>query len=287
MATSTRTIHVDGIDVFYREAGSANAPVLLLLHGFPTSSHQFRNLIPKLSSTYHVIAPDLPGFGFTDVPAERKYTYTFENIAKTIEAFTDALSLKRFTIYIFDYGAPTGFRLALSKPDAITAIITQNGNAFEDGFSPFWASLRAFWADPASANRQEVAGLTSFEATKSQYFTGEAHPERIAPEAYYLDQALLDRPGNADIQLDLFYDYRTNVALYPAFQKYLSEYQPPVLAVWGKNDEIFIPPGAEAYKKLLPKTELHFIDGGHFALENHLDEIAEEILRFLKSNEIV
>ncbi|KAJ7598629.1 Alpha/Beta hydrolase protein [Mycena floridula] len=284
MATSTKTVLVDGVEVFYREAGSEQAPIILLLHGFPSSSHQYRNLIPKLSEHYRLVAPDLPGFGFTKVP--NGYQYTFDNIAKTIQAFTETLKLERFAIYIFDYGAPTGLRLALAKPKAITAIITQNGNAFEEGFGEFWNVLRKYWADPSAANRQSIAFLTTFEATKSQYFSGEAHPEAIAPEAYYLDQALLDRPGNADIQLDLFLDYRTNVTLYPAFQNYLNEHKPPVLAIWGKNDGIFIPPGAEAYKKLLPKTVLHFIDGGHFALENHLEEISEQMLKFLKANGI-
>ncbi|KAF5349798.1 hypothetical protein D9758_010166 [Tetrapyrgos nigripes] len=283
--TSVFKVSVDsGIEVFYREAGDKNLPVILLLHGFPTSSFQYRNLITILAASgkYRVIAPDLPGFGFTIVPPERKYKYTFDDIAKTIEAFTHALKLDSFAVYIFDYGAPTGLRLALARPTAVKAIISQNGNAFEEGLGEFWNHIRPYWAEPNQKNRDSIKWLVQFDATKFQYVTGEAHPERIPPETYHLDQALLDRPGNADIQLDLFLDYQHNIALYPAFHEYFRTHQPPVLAIWGKNDPIFIPPGAEAFKKVLSDAVVKFVDGGHFALENHGEEIGSEILRFLE-----
>ncbi|KAJ4472948.1 Alpha/Beta hydrolase protein [Lentinula aciculospora] len=284
--THIHTIEVDGVEVFYREAGNLHAPVVLLLHGFPSSSFQYRNLLTKLEGKYRAIAPDLPGFGFTKVPDARKYQYSFENIAKTIEAFVDALSLQKYAIYIFDYGAPTGLRhgLALSRPSAITAIISQNGNAFEVGLGEFWNGIRTYWNDPTPANRESLTWLTKFKATKYQYEAGEPHPESIPPETYHLDQALMDRPGNADIQLDLQLNYQTNVALYPSFHEYFRRYQPPLLAIWGKNDGIFVPAGAEAFKTVLPKAEVHFVDGGHFALENHLDEITDRIMGFLESN---
>ncbi|THV02048.1 alpha/beta hydrolase fold protein [Dendrothele bispora CBS 962.96] len=285
--THIRRVTVDnGIDVFYREAGEQNASInVLLLHGFPASSFQYRNLITTLAATgrYRVIAPDLPGFGFTVVPPERDYKYTFENIAKTIEAFVDALNLTSFAVYIFDYGAPTGLRLALSRPKSILAIISQNGNAFEAGLGSFWDNIRPYWAEPTSENREKIRWLVGFDATKFQYTEGEAHPETIPPEAYHLDQALLDRPGNADIQLDLFLDYQNNVKLYPSFHNYFRTHQPPLLAIWGKNDPIFIPPGAEAFKEVLPKAIVKFVDGGHFALENHGEEIGREIIEFLGS----
>ncbi|KIK55572.1 hypothetical protein GYMLUDRAFT_838936 [Collybiopsis luxurians FD-317 M1] len=281
------TVPADGLDIFYREAGNKDAPAILLLHGYPSSSFQYRNLITKLAGDYHVIAPDLPGFGFTKIPEARNYQYTFDNFGKTLEAFVDALGLKEYAFYLFDYGAPVGFRLALSRPSAITAIVTQNGNAFDVGFSDTrWQSRFAYWADPSPENRQALVVLTKFERTRAQYEAGEAHPERIPPETYHLDQALMDRPGNRDIQLDLMLDYRTNVALYPTFHEYLRTHQPPLLAVWGKNDPSFLPPGAEAFKTVLPKAEVHFVDGGHFALENHLDEIAGRMIEFLKRNGI-
>ncbi|KAJ3811308.1 Alpha/Beta hydrolase protein [Lentinula lateritia] len=281
--THVHTINVNGVEIFYREAGKEKVPVVLLLHGFPSSSFQYRNLISKLEGKYRVIAPDLPGFGFTKVPDALKYQYTFDNIAKTIEAFVDALNLKKYAIYIFDYGAPTGLRLALSRPSAITAIISQNGNAFEVGLGEFWNGIRKYWNNPTPENRESLLWLTRFEATKFQYEAGEAHPETIPPETYYLDQALMDRPGNADIQLDLQLDYQTNVALYPAFHDYFRNYQPPLLAIWGANDGIFIPAGAKAFKTVLPNAQIRFVDGGHFALENHLDEISGHIISFLES----
>ncbi|KAL8280662.1 hypothetical protein RQP46_006985 [Phenoliferia psychrophenolica] len=226
-------------------------------------------------------APDLPGFGFTVVPEERKYAYTFANFAKTVEAFVDALSLDKYAIYIFDYGAPTGLRLALSRPDSITAIISQNGNAFEEGLGDFWDTIAKYWDDPTQANRDSIRPLTTFEGTKTQYVTGESSPSTIPPETWWLDWTLLQRPGIVDIQLDIFYDYRTNVDLYPTFQKYLSERQPPLLAVWGKNDVIFVPAGAEKFKTVLKDAEVHLIDAGHFALENHHEEIIKLIRAFL------
>ncbi|TFK37841.1 Alpha/Beta hydrolase protein [Crucibulum laeve] len=291
ITTHVRTIHVNGIDVFYREAGKDEAPVLLLLHGFPSSSFQYRNLIPRLATKYRVIAPDLPGFGFTNVPKIEidkpahealDFVYTFENLAKTIISFTYALKLEKFGIYIFDYGAPTGLRLALARPDAITAIISQNGNAFKEGLGDFWDPIKRYWADPSPANRDLIKFLVTPEVTKSQYTYGESELGAIAPETWTLDQALLDRPGNADIQLDLFLDYKTNVELYPVFHDYFRKYQPPLLAVWGKNDNIFIPEGAKKFKTVLPNAVVHLVDGGHFALENHLDEISSAIFSFLE-----
>lgn len=282
------TITADGIDIFYRSAGSPTAPVILLLHGFPTSSHQFRNLIPLLSPKYRVIAPDLPGFGFTHVPTERNYKYTFENIATSISAFVDALKLTKFAIYIFDYGAPTGLRLALKRPDSITAIISQNGNAYTEGLGDFWKPVQEFWANDTPAKREELSNaLLTFGATKWQYEFGVTEPARlasIAPETYHLDQALLERPGNKDIQLDLFKDYENNVALYPDFHAYFRERQPPVLAVWGKNDVIFVEGGAEAFRKDVKNLEIKLFETGHFALESYLEEISAAILEFLGKN---
>lgn len=286
--SKVNTVVADGINIFYRSAGLPTAPVVLLLHGFPTSSHQFRNLIPILSSKYRVIAPDLPGFGFTEVPGERNYKYTFENIAVTIGAFVDALKLTKFAIYVFDYGAPVGLRLALERPDSITAIITQNGNAYVEGLGDFWSPIRGFWVNDTPEVRETLSNaLLKFGATKWQYEFGVTDPGRVAliePEGYYLDQALMDRPGNPDIQLGLFKDYENNVALYPKFHSYFRERQPPVLAVWGKNDVIFVPAGAEAFKKDVENLEVKFFETGHFALESHLEEISTAILEFLGKN---
>ncbi|KAK7031804.1 Alpha/beta hydrolase fold protein [Favolaschia claudopus] len=285
--TEIKRVVVDsGISVFYRTASPENnssAPTVLLLHGYPTSSHQYRNLIPILSKHYRVIAPDLPGFGFTTVPAEREYTYTFASLATTIGAFLDALSIKSFAVYIFDYGAPVALRLALQRPEAITAIISQNGNAYEDGLGAGWAPIRKYWESGSVEDRKIVNdGVVTFEATKWQYTHGTRDPEAIAPESYTLDWALLQRPGNLDIQLDLLYDYQNNVALYPQFQEYFRKSQVPLLAVWGKHDPFFIPPGAEAYKRDLPKAEVVFLDAGHFAGETETAEIAGLMLRFLE-----
>ena len=283
--TSVHRVEADGIQVFYREAGDVAAPVVLLLHGFPTSSFMFRDLIPRLADSYRVIAPDLPGFGFTDVPSKRKYTYSFDALAGTVQAFTDALGLNRYAIYVFDYGAPTGFRLATGHPERITAIISQNGNAYEEGLGDAWGPIRTYWSTPTAENREVIRqAILNLEGTRWQYTHGVANPESVPPESYTLDTALLERPGNKEIQLDLFLDYASNVKLYPAFQEYLRKSQPPLLAIWGKNDPFFIPAGAEAYRKDLPNAQIQFLDTGHFATETHSVEIAAAIKEFLGTN---
>jgi pimeloyl-ACP methyl ester carboxylesterase len=274
---------VNGIKVFYREDGPANAPAILLLHGFPTSSHMFRNLIPELADNYHVVAPDLPGFGFSDAPDRSNYRYTFEQLAKTIAAFTQMIGLNRFAIYVFDYGAPVGFRLALAHPERITAIISQNGNAYEEGLSEGWNPIQKYWKEPTEQNRAALRTFLTPEATKSQYTFGVQDESLIAPEAYQLDSALLARPGNEEIQLDLFLDYASNVALYPKFQEYFRTSRPPLLAVWGNNDPFFVPAGAQAYRRDIPNAKIQFLDTGHFALETHAVEIASAMKEFLKA----
>jgi pimeloyl-ACP methyl ester carboxylesterase len=276
-----RRVKADGVSVFYREAGPKDAPVVLLLHGFPTSSFQYRELIPRLADRYRVIAPDMPGFGFTEVPAERGYKYTFDALAKTIEAFTDALELKKYALYVFDYGAPTGFRVAMARPERITAIVSQNGNAYEEGLGDGWAPIRRYWNEPTAGNRETVRRMLDAAGLKSQYTEGVPDPEVIAPEGYTLDAAMIERPGNMDIQLDLFLDYANNVKLYPAFQEYFRRSKPPLLAIWGKNDPFFLPPGAEAYKRDIPDAVVKFLDTGHFALETHVEEVAEAMRDFL------
>jgi pimeloyl-ACP methyl ester carboxylesterase len=271
---------VGEVDVFYREAGPADAPVILLLHGFPTSGHMFRDLIPHLAKHYRVIAPDLPGFGQTKAPPRGQFAYTFDNLAKTIDGFTRALGLKRYALYVFDYGAPTGFRLAAAHPERVTAIISQNGNAYVGGLGEAWAPLKAYWADGAPAHREGLRAILTREGLSSQYLVG-ADASKVAPDGYELDIAYLARPGQDDIQLDLFYDYRTNVALYPAWQAYIRQHRPPILAAWGKNDVFFIPPGAQAYKRDQPEAEVHLLDTGHFALETHAAEIGGLIVDFL------
>ncbi|EIW59224.1 alpha/beta hydrolase fold protein [Trametes versicolor FP-101664 SS1] len=287
--TQVKTITVDnGIDVFYREAVPVSSqdpsalPVVLLLHGFPSSSFQYRDLIPRLAHKYRVIAPDLPGYGFTVVPEARKYEYTFASITTTIISFLDALKIAKFAVYVFDYGAPTAFRLALQRPEAITALITQNGNAYVEGLgASFWAPLQDAWANPTPEKVKALYAFLDLATTKSQYVTGSPDPSVIPPEVYYLDYYLMTRPGNADIQVGLFLDYKNNVALYPEFHKYFRTHRPPTLAVWGKNDQIFVPAGAEAFKKDLPDAVIKFVDAGHFALETALDKISGEILTFL------
>lgn len=277
------TVRVDGIDIFYREAGPKDGPTVLLLHGFPTSSHMYRGLIPLLADKYRVIAPDLPGFGFSDAPSRETYRYTFANLAKTIDGFTQALHLEKYAIQVFDYGAPVGFRLAAAHPERVTALITQNGNAYEEGLSAAWNPIQKYWEAPNAQNREALRELLTLEGTKFQYFHG-APAERVAPEAYQLDFALLSRPGIDEIQLDLFLDYASNVKLYPTFHEYFRKAHPPLLAVWGRNDPFFLPPGAEAYKRDIPDAEVHLYDTGHFALETHGGEIGAEIRRFLDRN---
>ena len=278
-----RKIDVDGFNVAYREAGSRTAPTLLLLHGFPSSGHMFRNLIPLLADRFHVVAPDLPGFGQSDMPPRTRFTYTFDNIAQVIERFTEVLGLSRFAIYVFDYGAPTGFRLAVRHPERITAIISQNGNAYEEGLSDGWNPIRAYWTEPSEKNRDALRAFLSPETTVWQYTHGvpDDARERISPDGYSLDNYYLGRPGADEVQLDLFGDYKSNVALYPAFQDYFRTYKPPFLAVWGKNDPFFLPPGAEAFRKDIPEAVIRFFDTGHFALETHAQEIAQQIRDFL------
>jgi pimeloyl-ACP methyl ester carboxylesterase len=280
-ATVVRHVDADGVRVFYREAGPPDGPVVLLLHGFPASSFMYRHLIPRLADRYRVIAPDLPGFGFTDVSAARKYTYTFDALATTIGAFVAALELTRYALYVFDYGAPTGLRLAVAHPDRVTAIVSQNGNAYEAGFGNVWAPIQRYWREPTAANRQAVRDLLGPDGIKMQYVYGVPNPESVAPEGYTLDAAMIARPGNMDIQLDLFLDYRTNVALYPTFQQYFRSAKPPLLAIWGKNDPFFIPAGAEAFRKDIPDAQVEFLDTGHFATETHVVEIADAMRRFL------
>ena len=281
MTTTHHFAGVNGHQVFYRQAGKSDAPAVLLLHGFPTSSHMFRNLIPALAERYRVVAPDLPGFGFSDAPDRRTFAYTFEHLAEVIGRFTEVIGLKRFAIYVFDYGAPVGFRLALKHPDRISAIVSQNGNAYEEGLSEGWNPIQVYWREPTPAHRAALRDFLKPEATKWQYTHGVAEDTLVAPESYTLDSALLARPGNDEIQLDLFLDYASNVALYPDFQAYLRNHRPPVLAVWGKNDPFFLPPGAEAFRRDVPNAGVCFYDTGHFALETHGTEIAAAIHEFL------
>jgi pimeloyl-ACP methyl ester carboxylesterase len=277
-----RTVDVDGVKIFYREAGAPGARALLLLHGFPTAGHMFRDLIPLLSDRYHVIAPDLPGFGQSDMPSRATFTYSFDNVANVIDRFTEIVGLSRFALYVFDYGAPTGFRIAAKHPDRVTAIISQNGNAYEEGLSEGWNPIRAYWEDPASASKRDA--LRAFlkpETTQWQYTHGVPDPTSVSPDGYSLDNFYLARPGQDEIQLDLFGDYKTNVQLYPAFQNYFRTHKPPLLAAWGQNDPFFLPPGAKAFQRDIQDAIIRFFDTGHFALETHATEIAEAIRDFL------
>ncbi|MCD0503865.1 alpha/beta fold hydrolase [Bordetella petrii] len=278
-----RYVQADGLRFFYREAGNPQAPVLLLLHGFPSSSHQFRNLMPLLARHFHVVAPDLPGFGFTEVPPARGYRYTFDNLALSLEAFVDQLGLARYALFFFDYGAPVGLRLALSQPERVSGLVSQNGNAYLEGLDDeTWKPLRAAWADPSPANRQALHdSLLNFEATKWQYVHGETEPDRVPPESYTLDAALMERPGNKEIQLDLLLDYGSNLALYPAFQAFFRSAQLPTLVFWGRNDPFFADAGAEAYRRDNPGAVVEMLDAGHFALETHGETIGRRIVETL------
>jgi pimeloyl-ACP methyl ester carboxylesterase len=273
---------IDGHKIFYREAGSKTSPKILLLHGFPTSSHMFRNLIPNLADRYQVVAPDLPGFGFSVAPDREQFRYTFESLSNVIDKFTDVIRFDQYAIYVFDYGAPVGLRLALAHPKRITAIISQNGNAYEEGLSQGWNPIQKYWKNPTAENRAALRSFLTPEITKFQYVTGVENPNLVAPEAYELDSALLARPGNDEIQLDLFLDYASNVALYPKFQEYFRAAKPPLLAVWGKNDPFFLPEGAEAFKRDNPHAEVRLYNTGHFALETHAQEIGIAIREFLE-----
>ena len=276
-----RTIDVDGLDVFYREAGQPGAPNLLLLHGFPSSSHMFRDLIPLLADRFHILAPDLPGFGRTAMPPRERFEYTFDNLARVVDRFTELVGLDRFAVYVFDYGAPTGYRVAMRHPERIAAIISQNGNAYEEGLSDGWDPIRAYWREPSAANREALRSLLAPEATLWQYTHGVSDATAVSPDGCSLDDFYLARPGAGEIQLDLFRDYASNVALYPAFQDYFRTHRPPFLAVWGRNDPFFLPAGAEAYRRYIPDADILFSDTGHFALETHARPIAEAIREFL------
>ncbi len=279
--TRYRIVDVDGLGIFFREAGADTSPALLLLHGFPTSSHMFRDLMPALADEYHLLAPDLPGFGFSDAPARADFAYTFDHLAHVIDRFTAVMGLDRYALYVFDYGAPVGFRLATRHPERITAIVSQNGNAYEEGLSEGWSPIQRYWRTPSPEHRAALRDFLTPAATRFQYLHGVQDESLVAPEAYALDAALLARPGNDEIQLDLFGDYASNVALYPTFQEYLRTRRPPVLAVWGKNDPFFLPAGARAFKRDVPGAEVSFLDTGHFALETHAAAIARAIRDFL------
>lgn len=281
MTTRYRKVSVDGLNVFYREAGPVDAPVLLLLHGFPTASHMFRNLIPALSDRFRLVAPDLPGFGQSDMPPRDKFTYTFAGLAEVVEKFTEVIGIERFALYVFDYGAPTGFRIAARHPERITAIVSQNGNAYEEGLSEGWNPVRAYWRDPSETNRAALRSFLRPETTIWQYTHGAADTSLVSPDGYSLDNFYLARPGVQEVQLDLLGDYKSNVAMYPEFQAYFRKYKPPFLAAWGKNDPFFLPPGAEAFRRDIPGAEVRFFDAGHFALETHCVEIAKVIRDFL------
>jgi pimeloyl-ACP methyl ester carboxylesterase len=276
------TIRLNELEVFYREAGPQDAPVILLLHGFPTSSNMFRNLIPRLATSFHVVAPDYPGFGQSSMPSHNDFDYSFENLTNVVEALVDKLGLTRYSLYVMDYGAPIGYRLALRHPERVQALIVQNGNAYDEGLREFWDPIKKYWSDPTTENREAIRFLVDPKSTRWQYENGVADHTLLDPTTWVLDQVGLDRPGNAEIQLDLFYSYRTNVPLYPEFQAFFRQFQPPTLIVWGKNDFIFPPESAVPYPRDLKDVETHLLDTGHFALETHGEEIANRIEEFLK-----
>ena len=282
MATvSYRSTDIGNLRISYRETGRPDAPTLLLLHGFPSAGHTFRDLIPLLADSFHLVAPDLPGFGQSDMPSRQTFKYTFDNLANAIDRFTEVIGLRRFATYIFDYGAPVGLRIALKHPERVVAIISQNGNAYEEGLSEGWNPIRAYWEDPSQANREALRSFLKPESTKWQYTHGVSDPTSVSPDGYSLDNFYLARPGAHEPQLDLFGDYKSNVALYPTFQEYLRDHKPPLLAAWGKNDPFFLPTGAEAFRRDNPRAEVHFYPTGHFALETHCNEIAASIRNFL------
>jgi pimeloyl-ACP methyl ester carboxylesterase len=282
MTVNYQTVRVNDLNIFYRQAGNRDKPTVLLLHGFPTSSHMFRNLIPILAEDYHVVAPDFPGFGQTDLPDHKQFSYSFSNLADVIGKFTEAIGLKRFAIYIFDYGAPVGLRLALKHPERIAAIISQNGNAYVEGLSDGWNPIRAFWKEPSQKNRDALRSMLTPQGTEFQYVHGVPDKSMVSPDGRSLDDFYLARPGAHEAQLDLFLDYAKNVEMYPEFQGFFRKHKPPLLAIWGKNDPFFLPAGAEAYKRDIPNAEVQFLDTGHFALETHYAEIGAAILKFLK-----
>ena len=281
-AISYRRAAVYGVNVFYREAGSGNSTKLLLLHGFPSAGHMFRDLIPLLADRFHIVAPDLPGFGQSDMPSRTDFKYTFENLSHVIEAFTGSVGFDRYAVYVFDYGAPVGFRLAARNPEKISAIISQNGNAYEEGLSEGWNPIRAYWAESSAANRDALRAFLAPQTTVWQYTQGVRDTSLVSPDGYSLDNFYLARPGADEVQLDLFGDYKSNVAAYPNFHTYFRKHKPPLLAVWGKNDPFFLPAGAEAFKRDIPTATVRLLDTGHFALETHAGVIAAEIRTVLK-----
>ncbi|HTU72925.1 MAG TPA: alpha/beta hydrolase [Trebonia sp.] len=281
LETTYHSTDVNGLKVFYREAGQPDAPKLLLLHGYPSAGHMFRELIPELADRFHVIAPDLLGFGQSDMPSRDSFSYTFEALTDVIEAFTDAVGFDRYALYVFDYGAPVGFRLAVRQPERVTAIVSQNGNAYEEGLSGGWDPIKAYWSEPTQANRDAIRLMVKPETTVWQYTHGVPDPTSVSPDGYTLDNHYLTRPGADEIQLDLFLDYASNVDLYPQFQDYFRTHQPPMLAIWGQNDPFFLPAGAEAFKRDIPDVDVRMLDTGHFALETHAGEIASAIRGFI------
>jgi pimeloyl-ACP methyl ester carboxylesterase len=281
--TTFRTIAIDGLDIFYREAGSRDNPTILLLHGFPTSSHMFRNLMPALADRFHLVAPDYPGYGNSSMPTVNEFDYTFDHLAEVMEKFITALDLKKYSLYLMDYGAPIGYRIAAKYPERVEALIVQNGNAYEEGIGEFWGPIKAYWQDRSPENADKLKYLVTLEATKWQYTNGIRNLEAISPDTWNMDQLFLDRPGNQDIQLALFYNYQSNLLLYPQWQAYFRQYQPPTLVVWGKNDQGFSVEGAHSYKRDLQNLEFHLLDTGHFALEEDGDAITNYIRQFLTS----
>lgn len=283
-----RFVDADGVRLFYREAGNPDLPTLLLLHGYPSSSHQFRNLIPLLSDSFHLIAPDLPGFGFTEVPEARRYRYSFDALGETLKAFVDALGLESYALYVFDYGAPSGLRLALAYPERVTGLISQNGNAYLEGLGDAWQPVQQYWAQPTAENRQTVREkVLNLEGTRWQYLHGVSDETLVAPEGYMLDTLLMERPGNKEIQLDLFLDYANNLTLYPAFQQFFRDRQLPTLVIWGKHDPFFIPPGAECWRRDNPHAQVELLDTGHFALETHAGYIAQRIREVIGGEDLM